>query len=66
MLDAESAEPAHCGNAELRSRVTVIGYSAAPIMRRAESLKVFGPRMFGFHEDFHGVEQLVPESRKRA
>ena len=66
VLDAESAEPLTAEMLSYGQRVTVIGYSAAPIMRRAESLKVFGPRMFGINEDFHGVEQLVPESRKRA
>jgi len=40
-------------------RVRVIGYSAAPIMRRAECLKVFGPRLFGLDEDFRPVEELV-------
>jgi uncharacterized protein len=66
VLDAESAEPLTAEMLSYGQRVTVIGYSAAPIMRRAESLKVFGPRMFGINEDFHGVEQLVPESRTRA
>jgi uncharacterized protein len=66
VLDAESAEPLTAEMLSYGQRVTVIGYSAAPIMRRAESLKVFGPRMFGINEDFRGVEQLVPESRKRA
>jgi len=60
VLDAESAEPLTAEMLSYGQRVTVIGYSAAPIMRRAESLAVFGPRMFGIHEDFRGVEALVP------
>jgi DUF917 family protein len=40
-------------------RVRVIGYSAAPIMRRPECLKVFGPRLFGLDEDFRPVEELT-------
>lgn len=38
---------------------TLERYSAAPIMRRPESLRVFGPRMFGINEDFRGVETLA-------
>lgn len=60
VLDAESAEPLTAEMLSYGQRVTVIGYSAAPIMRRAESLEVFGPRMFGLDQDFRGVEQLVP------
>lgn len=60
VLDAESAEPLTAEMLSYGQRVTVLGYSAAPIMRRAEGLKVFGPRMFGINEDFRGVEELVP------
>ena len=63
VLDAESAEPLTAEMLSYGQRVTVIGYSAAPIMRRAESLAVFGPRMFGIDEDFRGVEALVPAGR---
>jgi anti-sigma regulatory factor (Ser/Thr protein kinase) len=51
VLDAESAEPLTAEMLSYGQRVSVIGYSAAPIMRRAESLAVFGPRMFGIDED---------------
>jgi DUF917 family protein len=54
VLDAESAEPLTAEMLSYGQRVTVIGYSAAPIMRRPESLAVFGPRLFGIDEDFHG------------
>jgi DUF917 family protein len=43
VLDAESAEPLTAEMLSYGQRVTVIGYSAAPIMRRPESLAVFGP-----------------------
>ena len=59
VLDAESAEPLTAEMLSYGQRVRVLGYSAAPIMRRPESLKVFGPRMFGIKEDFRGVETLI-------
>jgi uncharacterized protein len=58
VLDAESAEPLTAEMLSYGQRVRVIGYSAAPIMRRPEALRVFGPRMFGIEEDFRGVEEL--------
>ncbi len=59
ILDAESAEPLTAEMLAYGQRVRVIGYSAAPIMRRPECLKVFGPRLFGIDEDFRPVEELV-------
>jgi DUF917 family protein len=59
VLDAESAEPLTAEMLSYGQRVRVLGYSAAPIMRRPESLRVFGPRMFGINEDFRGVETLT-------
>jgi DUF917 family protein len=58
ILDAESAEPLTAEMLAYGQRVRVIGYSAAPIMRRPECLKVFGPRLFGLDEDFRPVEEL--------
>ena len=43
VLDAESAEPLTAEMLSYGQRVTVIGYSAAPIMRRAESLEGVRP-----------------------
>ena len=60
VLDAESAEPLTAEMLSYGQRVRVLGYSAAPIMRRPECLKVFGPRLFGIDEDFRGVEDLCP------
>jgi len=59
VLDAESAEPLTAERLAYGQRVRVIGYSAAPIMRRPECLKVFGPRLFGIDEDFRPVEDLT-------
>jgi uncharacterized protein len=59
ILDAESAEPLTAEMLAYGQRVRVIGYSAAPIMRRPECLKVFGPRLFGLDEDFRPVEELT-------
>jgi DUF917 family protein len=63
VLDAESAEPLTAEMLSYGQRVRVIGYSAAPIMRRPEALRVFGPRMFGIEEDFRGIEELSTDSR---
>ncbi len=58
VLDMETAEPLTAEMLAYGQRVCVIGYSAAPIMRRPECLAVFGPRMFGLDEDFVPVEEL--------
>lgn len=60
ILDAESAEPLTAEMLSYGQRVRVIGYSAAPIMRRPECLEVWGPRMFGLNEDFQPVEAIPP------
>jgi len=62
VLDAESAEPLTAEALRYGQRVRVVGYSAAPIMRRPEGLAVFGPRVFGLDCDFHGLEELCGES----
>ncbi len=59
VLDRESAEPLTGEMLAYGQRVRIVGYAAAPIMRRPECLKVFGPRLFGIDEDFVPVEQLV-------
>jgi DUF917 family protein len=59
ILDAESAEPLTAEMLAYGQRVRVIGYGAAPIVRRPECLKVFGPRLFGLDEDFRPVEDLA-------
>jgi len=62
ILDAESAEPLTAEVLSYGQRVRVIGYSAAPIMRRPECLQVWGPRLFGLDEDFCPVEELVAQA----
>lgn len=59
VLDSETAEPMTAEMLIYGQRVRVVGYSAAPVMRRQECLKVFGPRMFGLNEDFVPVEKLT-------
>ena len=66
ILDAESAEPLTAETLAYGQRVRVIGYSAAPIMRRPECLKVFGPRLFGLDEDFRPVEELTARLAERS
>ena len=58
VLDRETCEPLTAEMLRYGLRVRVIGYSAAPIMRREECLQVFGPRMFGYDEDYRSVEEL--------
>ncbi len=58
IVDRESAEPLTAEMLAYGQRVAVVGYSAAPIMRRPESLAVFGPKLFGIDEPFVPVEIL--------
>ena len=59
ILDRESGEPITTEGVRYGQRVKVVAVSAAPIMRTPEALAVFGPRMFGFDEDFTPIEDLV-------
>jgi len=63
ILDAESAEPLTAEMLSYGQRVRVLGYAAAPIMRRPECLKVWGPRIFGLDEEFRPVEELVQAAK---
>lgn len=58
VLDRETCEPMTAEMLRYGLRVRVIGYSSAPIMRRDECLAVFGPRMFGYDEDFQPIDRL--------
>ena len=58
MVDRETAEPVPVEALKYGQRLKVLGVSAAPIMRTAESLAVFGPRNFGLDEDFIPIEDL--------
>ena len=59
VVDRESGEPITTEGLKYGQRVKVIGVSAAPIMRTPEALAVFGPRMFGFDEDFVAIEDIA-------
>jgi Protein of unknown function (DUF917) len=63
ILDAESAEPLTAEMLAYGQRVCVIGYSAAPIMRRPECLKVFGPRLFGLDPDLRRLQHVAGHRR---
>jgi len=60
LVDRETAEPVPVEALKYGQRLKVIATSAAPIMRTAESLAVFGPRAFGLEEDFVPLEE-IPE-----
>lgn len=59
VLDRETCQPMTAEMLRYGLRVRVVGYSSAPIMRRDECLAVFGPRMFGYDEDFQSIDQLT-------
>lgn len=59
ILDRESGEPLTAEMLAYGQRVKVLGYSADPMLRRTESLKVLGPRLFGLNEDFRPIETLA-------
>ena len=58
VLDAATAEPITTEGLKYGQRVTVLGISAAPIMRTAAALQVFGPQAFGLKDPFVPLEQL--------
>lgn len=59
VLDRETAEPLTAEMLRYGQRVKVIGYSAAPIMRRPECLDVWGPRCHGLDEDYQDIKTLL-------
>ena len=58
ILDAATAEPITTEGLKYGQRVTVLGISAAPIMRSPEALAVFGPQAFGLDAPFTPIEQI--------
>jgi DUF917 family protein len=58
VVDADTAEPIPVESLRYGQRVSVLGVSAAPIMRTEESLAVFGPQAFGLSEPFTVIEEL--------
>jgi DUF917 family protein len=59
VLDRETGEPLTGEMLSYGQRVKVLGFSADPMLRRPESLKVLGPRLFGLDEDFCPLEELI-------
>ena len=58
VVDGETADPITVESLRYGQRVKVIGTSAAPVMRTAEALAVFGPEQFGLDEKFLPIEEL--------
>ncbi len=58
VVDRESGEPVTTETLRYGQRVKVLGVSCAPIMRTPKALEVFGPRNFGFDEDFVPIEDV--------
>jgi DUF917 family protein len=58
VLDAATAEPVTTEGLKYGQRVKVVGISAAPIMRTAAALAVFGPQAFGLEHPFVPLEKL--------
>lgn len=58
LLDRETAEPITTEGLKYGQRLKVLISSVPPIMRCPEALAVFGPRAFGFDEDFVPVEDI--------
>lgn len=57
-LDRESAEPVTGEKLKYGQRLKILGLSAAPIMRRAECLRIFGPAAFGIPDPFVPLETI--------
>lgn len=58
MVDSETAEPIPVEALKYGQRIKVMGVSAPPILRTAESLAVVGPQAFGLTDEFVPIEQL--------
>lgn len=58
IMDSETAEPITTEALKYGQRVSVVGMSAAPVMRTPEALSIFGPSCFGLKEEFTPIEIL--------
>ncbi|MCF6215261.1 MAG: DUF917 domain-containing protein [Emcibacter sp.] len=58
VVDRETAEPIPVEALRYGQRVKVIGASVPPVMRTPEAIKIFGPRAFGFEEDYIPIEDI--------
>jgi DUF917 family protein len=59
VVDRETAEPITTEGLRYGQRVSVVGVSAAPIMRTSEALAVFGPQAFDLPSPFVPIESLA-------
>lgn len=62
VLDAATAEPITTEALKYGQRVSLLGVSAAPIMRSEAALAVFGPHAFGLPYPFTPIEKLNPDA----
>lgn len=58
MVDTETAEPIPVEALKYGQRIKVLGVSAPPILRTAESLAIVGPQAFGLDDPFVPIENL--------
>jgi len=58
VVDRETAEPIPVEALRYGQRVKIIGASVPPVMRTPEAIKIFGPRAFGFEEDYVPIENI--------
>ncbi|PCI44968.1 MAG: hypothetical protein COB49_10560 [Alphaproteobacteria bacterium] len=61
VVDRETAEPIPVEALRYGQRVKIIGASVPPVMRTPEAIKIFGPRAFGFEEDYVPIENISME-----
>lgn len=67
ILDIDTADPITTEYLRYGQRVKVLGVSVPPMMRTPEALAVFGPRVFGFDQEFTPIEDLdepAPRGRR--
>lgn len=63
ILDSRTVDPIATESIRYGQQVKVMAVSAPEILRTPEALAVFGPRAFGFQEEFRPIEMLVEEEQ---
>ena len=58
LVDRETAQPILADGVRYGQRIKVLGVSAPPVMRAAESLSTFGPQAFHMEQPFVPLEDL--------
>ena len=61
VLDSRTAQPIATEMLRYGQQVKVMAVSTPEILRTPQALAVFGPRVFGFAQDFYPVELLCEE-----